>query len=167
MYLRQLQKKDIPFMMEWMLDPKINCYFRFDVLSITHESLERFIIDANSETGNIHKAIVNDEDEYYGTVSLKNIDKDKGMAEYAVSTRSVANHKGYGQFATNEILKCAFLELNLQKVYLNCLADNTKAINMYKRCGFYSVPEKKMQVLIRGSVRELLWFEIARENFKI
>ena len=36
-----------------------------------------YILNSNNKSDNIHLAIVSDEDEYMGTVSLKSIDKNK------------------------------------------------------------------------------------------
>ena len=44
--LRRLEEKDIPGMLEWMHDPEVNRWFRFDAASMTQERAERFIADS-------------------------------------------------------------------------------------------------------------------------
>lgn len=68
--------------------------------------------------------MVDENDEYLGTVSLKCIDTTAGTAEYAISMRSCAHGSGAAADGTREILKVAFDKLHLNGVYLNVLADN-------------------------------------------
>lgn len=44
--------------------------------------------------------------------------------------------KGYGTDAMNVILRFAFQELNLNRVSLEALASNARAIRSYEKCGF-------------------------------
>ena len=43
-YLRGLQEKDAPYMLEWMQDPDIACFFRFDAQKMTVDSCRDFIL---------------------------------------------------------------------------------------------------------------------------
>ena len=71
-----------------------------------------FIDNSMSET-NVNYAIVDDNDEYMGTISLKNIDLENKKAEYAICIRNCAMGKGFSKMATDEILRIAFEELDL------------------------------------------------------
>ena len=86
MRLRQLQLKDAPLMLEWMHDPDVVRYMHTDFASKTLTDCERFIQAAKNSAENLHYAVVNDEDEYMGTVSLKQI-RD-GKAEFAITVRA-------------------------------------------------------------------------------
>ena len=90
--LRKLQEKDVPLMLEWMHDVEIQKSFQKDMLSVTEEQALDFcrlseIPDGLSQGISIHFAIADEDDEYLGTISLKNIDILNKMAEYAISTR--------------------------------------------------------------------------------
>ena len=75
--LHKLSEKDIPGMMEWMHDPEVNRWFRFDAEAMTEERAREFI--AGSYTKNTrHYAIVDESDEYLGTISLEEIDEVTG-----------------------------------------------------------------------------------------
>ena len=67
--LRRLEEKDIPGMLEWIHDPEINRWFRFDADAMTEERVKRFIDESFSEKSR-HYAITNENDEYLGTISL-------------------------------------------------------------------------------------------------
>jgi diamine N-acetyltransferase len=74
-------------MYEWMTDPQITRFFRFDASKIRLEGCKSFIENAQSDPNTVHFAIVDESNEYLGTISLKDIDREKKQAEYAISTR--------------------------------------------------------------------------------
>lgn len=159
--LRPLAAKDAGGMLEWMTDPEIVCFFRFDARAVTLESCRSFIEKANREADCRHYAIADEKNEYLGTVSLKNIAD--GAAEYAISTRKCSHGTGAALAATTEILGIAFRELGLKRVYLNVLADNGRANAFYRKVGFRFVRREENAVTIRGEKKDLNWYEIAAD----
>lgn len=165
MKFRDLKEKDAVLMLEWMKDLDVVGNLAHDFFSMTIEDCLEFIKNANSEQKtNIHKAICNDEDEYLGTVSLKNIDLKNRNAEYAISLRKVAHGTGAAKFGTEEILKIAFEKLNLNKVYLNVISENVRAIKFYNKVGFQLEGEAKEHILIKNELKDLRWYAIYRRN---
>ena len=160
MKLRNLENRDGPFMLEWMHDADVVQYFRFDSSKNTEEDVREFILKANQETSSHHYAIVDDKDEYLGTISLKNIDLDNRNAEYAICIRKGAMGKNIAKNATDLILKIAFLELKLHKVYLNVLEDNQRAIRFYEKYGFEYEGTLKGHVLHHGKYKDLRYYAI-------
>ena len=134
--LRRLEEKDIPGMLEWMHDPEINRWFRFDAASMTEERAKKFIAGSFTET-NRHYAIADDDDNYLGTISLEDIDRGNGHALYAVSLRAEALGHDIALPATKMLLDIAFRELDLERVYLNVLSDNGRAKRFYEKAGFH------------------------------
>lgn len=157
-HLRKLEEKDVPFMLEWMHDPSIACYFRFDAMSMTEEKCLEYIRTANSDDNSKHFAIADENDEYLGTISLKNIDHEKKEAEYAISTRKKAHGSGAAMIATNEILKIAFEDLGLNRVYLNVLKENGRANAFYQKVGFQFDYCEKQAIKINGEKKKLNWY---------
>lgn len=159
-HLRPLEEKDAGGMLEWMTDPEIVCFFRFDASAVTPESCRSFISAANRQADCRHYAIADETDAYLGTISLKSITETD--AEYAISTRSCAHGSGAAMAATKEILKIAFQELGLKRVYLNVLADNGRANAFYRKAGFRFVRTEENAVTIRGEEKDLNWYEIQK-----
>lgn len=165
MKLRKLSLKDQDDILEWMKDPDINCFFRFDSESINQDTVVHFIKESHSNQENMHYAIANDEDEYLGTISLKNIDYKNGNAEYAVSLRQKAIGQGIASKATDTLLYIAFFELKLHKVYLNVVDNNARAIHFYEKYGFNFEGEFVEHLNIRSEYRNLRWYGILKDNF--
>ena len=133
--LRKLQEKDVSGMLEWMHDERVARNFRFDFLSMTEEKALDFINNSFSDE-NQHFAIVDESDNYLGTISLKNISATDNNAEYAIVLMHKHWGKGFAPKATEELLQYAFQTLHLHRVYLNVLAENLRANNFYRKCGF-------------------------------
>lgn len=162
--LRKLSEKDIPYMMEWMHDEEVNCAFRYPFAQSSEQMVQKFISSSFDEK-NKHFAIVDEKDEYLGTVSLKNISLENHSAEYAIVLRKKAQGKGYAKKATTDIIEYAFSELNLHKVYLNVFEKNEKAKKFYERCGFSYEGTFKDALFLNGQYESLAWFAmINREN---
>lgn len=162
-FIRPLKSKDAVGMLEWMSDPKIVQYFRFDAAGVTIETCHAFIDAANQSADARHYAIVDAQDEYLGTVSLKHIDANDSSAEYAISMRACAHGSGAAQVGTEAVLRIAFCELRLERVYLNVLADNKRANAFYRKMKFEFERIEKQAVQIRGTAYDLNWYVRKRE----
>ena len=164
MKLRKLENKDIPFMLEWMHDNDINKFFLGDFNRFDESRVQKFIAESISDE-NQHYACVNDEDVYLGTISLKNIDYNAKNAEYAISFRKDAHGTGASQFATREILKYAFERLELERVYLNVINKNVRAIKFYEKMGFVYEGTFRNHVLINHELENLRWYGILKREY--
>lgn len=164
MRLRKLEVKDIDFMLEWMHDDNVIEFFSVSFLDKTKEDAKNFILNSFDDN-NQNFAIVNDNDEYQGTISLKNIDYKNKNAEYAISIRSSAMGKGISKIATDMLLDYAFNELNLYKVYLCVATDNVRAIKFYKKYGFMYDGKFKNHIIRNNCFIDLEWYYILNNNF--
>ena len=115
MNLRNLQEKDTPMMLEWMHDKDVIQFLKTNFAGMSIDDCQKFIAGADKENKDIHKAIVNEEDEYMGTVSLKHIANN--MAEFAIAIRKKAMAKGIASAAMREIIRYGFEEKKLNVIY--------------------------------------------------
>lgn len=167
-HLRKLGLKDARGMLEWMHDSGIQQGFQADMTGRTLEDAEAFITETQyvlTDGGCMHFAVVNEKDEYMGTVSLKDISLRDKRAEYAISLRRCAQGKGIGYNATKLLLDYAFCTLHLNKVFLNVLSDNLPAIHLYLKCGFRYEGEFTDHLFLRGKYRNLKWYGIEKEDY--
>ena len=165
MELRELKEKDVDGMLEWMHSKESKEIFAKDFNKYTREDVTRFANSKNTKE-NINYACVDDNDEYLGTVSLKNIDYENGNAEYAISFRKEAQGTGAAMYATKRILDMAFNELKLEKVYLDVLLTNKRAIGFYNKVGFVQEGEFRSHFKRNGEYVDLLWFSMLNEEYK-
>lgn len=167
--LRQLQSKDCTGMLEWMHDMELVRYFHGDMLTKTEKDVLEFINQADIVPLNersIHYAIVEEEDEYLGTISLKSINLEDRNAEYAISLRRVAQGRNVAYAATEELLNIAFNKFELERVYLNVLSENKRAIRLYEKCGFVLEGEFRNHLCLRGQYQNLRWYAMLKNEYR-
>lgn len=168
--LRALKKKDVEPMLEWMHDPDNQKHFQKRMNEMTREDVVAFCKKAKIPQKlcggeNLHFAIVDESDEYLGTISLKDISLVNRTAEYAISIRRKAQGQGIAKISTSLILQKAFDEYDLHRVYLNVLADNVRAIHLYEKCGFVFEGKFRDHLMINGKYVDLKWYAILKEEF--
>ena len=161
MRLRNLELKDAPLMLEWMHDESVVGKLKGNFIEKTLADAESFILASANKEKNIHLAVVSDEDEYMGTVSLKNVED--GSAEFAVAVRQKAMGKGYAWFALEEILNKAFAEYGLESVYWCIARTDERALRFCDKHVFHEnvdIPEK---VLSRyKDLDNLKWYSVLK-----
>ena len=163
-HLRKLERKDIPGMLEWMHDPEISRWFRFNAAEMTEERALRFIEGSFSDTA-VHYAVADREDTYLGTISLEDIDRENGHAMYAIAMRSCAQGTGAAMAATQELFRIAFDEMGLERVYLNVLSDNLRAKRFYEKAGFKYEGCFRRHLKLRGEWRDWDWYAVLKEEY--
>lgn len=165
MKLRRLEKKDASFMLEWMHDTNVTVGFQKNFGQKTLADCEEFIEAAQNSENDLHLAAVDDNDEYMGTVSLKNI-RNKS-AEFAITFRSCAMGKGFSQIAMAEIIRRGFEELGLEKIYWCVLKDNARAIRFYDKNGYSRTNDVPAEIYggihcpyTDNQLESFIWYEV-------
>lgn len=158
--IRPLKPEDADRMVEMMRDAQTTRYLQIGGPDYTKETALRFISQTTDESRHLHRAVVDAEDVYQGTISLKNIDSEKKEAEYAISMHPAAQGTGAAKAATALILKLAFEERNLNRVYLNVLEENQRANKFYRKVGFGYTHTTRME--FHGEEKSLNWYSIEK-----
>lgn len=161
MYLRKLELKDAPLMLAWMHDKSVTEKLRSNFASKTLQDAENFIKWSWEDKENVNLAIASDEDEYMGTVSLKNIED--GSAEFAITVRAEAMGRGYSWFGMESIIEKAFSEFGLGSVYWCVSRENIRAVRFYDKHNFNEVLDIPQKVLDRyAGVENLKWYSVLK-----
>lgn len=168
MILRSLKMKDAPLMLEWMHDRSVVEKMSRNFGAMTLSDCEGFIgknmLQASglgSEEGkaelrekeSLHLAIADETDEYQGTVSLKDIDRDSSAAEFAITIRHSAMGRGISSEAMREIIRLGHDVVGLGLIYWYVNRDNERAVRFYDKNGYR-----------RCTVDEILGFGIKLEE---
>lgn len=160
MRLRMLEKKDAPLMLKWMHDMSVVGDLKADFTKKTLTDCEAFIQESKNTGENLHLAVVNDEDEYMGTVSLKHIN---GVsAEFGIVVSKAAMGQGYSGYAMQEILRIAFEEMRLSAVFWCVSSKNKRAVRFYDKNGYQRVDSRFLDVCDEYSKEEIesyLWYQ--------
>jgi RimJ/RimL family protein N-acetyltransferase len=107
------------------------------------------------------------DDRLIGFAALHSIEWNNGAALLAIGIGESANRgKGYGTDALRLILRYAFDELNLHRVGLDVIANNTPAIRAYQRAGFQREGTMRDAVLRDGSRHDRIFMGILRHEWQ-
>lgn len=164
MRLRGLEEKDIEYMFEWMRDRKVTQWLHGDYSRMTSFNAEEFVKHSIS-INEIHFAIASDTDEYMGTVSIRHIDEENKLAEFAVVVRNCAMGKGYAWHGMVDTLDYAFERYDIDGIYWRVSKNNKRAIRFFRKHGFNLLDEEDIpkEIISRHSnEKELLWFCVLR-----
>jgi len=165
MILRKLLPSDAHRMLEWMSDPDINRFFRWNGDTVSLNRVTSFIQSAQVFGADRHYCVDDGSGLYMGTISLKSIDSYNFNAEYAISLHPDAIGKGYASIATTKILKIGFDELGLRKIFLNVRSDNVRAIKFYEKYGFIFEGEQRAQLIKNDQEYDLKWYRLLDQEF--
>ncbi len=136
MRLRKLELKDAPLMLEWMHDDSVVHFMGANFAEKKIEDCENFIRYSRDCQDDLHMAVVDDNDEYMGTVSLKHINKELKMAEFAITVRKCAMGQGFSGYGMKEIIRIGLEELDLDKVIWCVSKVNERAVRFYDKNGY-------------------------------
>lgn len=161
MKLRSLKEKDAPLMLEWMHDPFVVKDMQANFAAKTINDCQSFIKASEDNTSNLNLAIVNDNDEYMGTVSLKNINN--GTAEFAITIRRIAMGQGYSKYGMTEIIRIGLEEMKLEGIYWCVNPINERAVRFYDKNGYQRVNVSEMSISQNYSKEQIdafLWYQV-------
>ena len=97
--IRKLKIEDGNLMMKWLNDIE---NMKYMLIGSKHYSIDDcvfFIEKSLIDSSNYHFAVVNNEDKWIGTISLKNIDYELKQAEFSIITDSHVHGKGFAKIA--------------------------------------------------------------------
>jgi diamine N-acetyltransferase len=164
--LRKLSIKDAPYMYEWMQDNNVLTGLSNKFRNMTLSDCENFINRSQNDGLNIHRAIVDAEDQYLGTVSLKNISNTYHSAEFAIVLRSNVIGHGYGKRAMREILNLGFEQYHLDIVFWQVLRSNKRARGFYDYLGYIQteeVPEYIIRPYGGLHLEKYCWYSVCKK----
>ena len=149
-------------MLEWMHDPSVVEYMNANFAEKTMEDCQNFIQFSNIQNEDVNLAIVDENDEYMGTVSLKHIDPREKNAEFAITIRKIAMGKGFSKFGMQEILKLGKEKYQLEKIIWCVSKENSRAVRFYDKSGYErieNIPENILEHYPKNMLPDLLWYQ--------
>lgn len=167
--LRELRKEDMTSINEWRNDRQlIDCLgapFRYINLDVDFKWYDNYMQNRNTT---IRCAVVEETDEtnILGLVTLGNINPINQSAEFHIMIGNGVNRgKGIGSFATTEILRHGFQNLNLNRIELTVMENNEHARNLYNKIGFKQEGIKRNSVYKNGQFVNMIIMSILRAEF--
>ena len=164
--LRPLTMEDLDNMMTWINDKEVIGNFGYFKHPISREDEEQFLKKILNSENDIIYAIETEDGEYLGNAALNQIHWPSRNARLSLIIGNKKHHnKGYGTGAVLAILKKAFNEHNLHKVWLMVRESNEKAKHIYKKCGFKEEGIMREEYLLNGKYENMIRMSILKSEF--
>lgn len=167
--LRPITEADTDNIVRWrnLESVKRNLYARDEV---TRESHLQWL-HTQVQTGRCVQYILECPEGDIGTVFIKNIDNFHKKGEYGIFIgEEAARGKGYGRRATEQMLRIAFEELDLNRVSLHVFEENIPGIRAYQHAGFktegilrddFRYEDEYLNAVVMGITRKM-WLALQR-----
>ena len=165
--LRELERKDLPEINKWRNDPELISFlgapYRYINLVVDEKWFDSYMANRNST---VRCAIVSDDsDTILGLISLTDINYlNQSATLHIMIGKSDNQEKGIGTFAVKEMVSHAFYNMNLQRVELDVLTDNERAIHLYEKVGFVREGTKRKAVYKNGEFKDMLIYGILKSE---
>jgi len=167
--LRELAREDMPIINTWRKNKELidnpGAPFRYINQEVDYKWYEKYLLNRDNC---IRCSILREDDQIIGLVSLISIDRiNQSCVFHIMIGDSSSRHKGAGYFATKEILKHAFFDMNLNRVELSVLESNQRALDLYDKAGFKREGVKRKAVYKNGAFVDMVFMAILKEDFTI
>ncbi len=161
--LRDITLEDTNNIIKWRNNPNVKKNFCIQS-AFTVEGHTKWF-NSTILTGKTKQFIIVDKlkNKDVGSVYLRDIDYNNNKAEYGIFIgENDCRGKGLGSEAASLVIKYAFDELKLHKIFLRVFKENVIAINSYKKAGFEIEGVFKDDVFIseKSSYQDMIFMAI-------
>lgn len=165
--LRPLERDDLARAKAWVNDPEIAALV-LRTLPVNMMEEERWFETVTLDPSKIVFALEETESgTHIGNAGLYDIDWINRKAEFWILLGEKKwRGRGLGEEATKRLLRFAFSNLNLNRVYLKVADSNKRAIRTYRRCGFRIEGTFRSDVFIEGCYRDTLRMALLRDEIE-
>ena len=166
--LRELSREDIPIINRWRADRDLvdglGAPARYISEDVDQAWFEEYLRRRGTD---VRCAVLADgEREPVGLISLTGIDPVHRRAElHLLIGRRDLHGRGIGTDATTQMLKHAFNDLNLHRVFLSVLAHNAAALKVYEKAGFVREGTSRESAYKRGKYEDMVQMGILADEF--
>lgn len=100
-------------------------------------------METRVQTGQVIQFIILENDRPIGSVNMKDVDYEKGTAEYGIFIgEKDALGKGYGSETAKQVVRLAKEKYHLKKLFLRLYEDNIPAYRSYLSAGFKKIEDE-------------------------
>lgn len=162
--LRAIEPEDRARAAAWLGDPEVTRYLTYSYPSSDGDWLEEPW--TNSFSTGVRLAIETKDGEHIGAVNLHRVHPEDRKAGLGIVIGAKEHWgRGYGGDAVLTMVRFAFREMNLNRVWLTVLEDHAAAIACYRRCGFQEEARLRQEVYKDGRYRDFVLMAALRNEF--
>ena len=168
--LRPLVEEDAPLLTRWLFDPGVLHWLQLSedpvglrTSQAVRERFERMQADPFTETWRIDTV----KGRPIGQIELADIHPLQRRAEVhlCIGEKDVWG-RGYGTRAVQRLLRYAFEDRRLRRVFATADADNARVIRCFERCGFKHEGRLRRHRLRHGQPTDMVVMGILEEEYR-
>ena len=165
--LRPLEMSDLERNLQWFNDPEVTYYIsaRYPV---SRQEEEEFLRGHHASSfDQVPLAIETKDGRHIGNLGLHGASSESRSAELGIVIGDKERwSQGYGADAISTLLRFAFQEMNLNRVWLRVFEYNERAIACYRKCGFREEGRLRQEAYKDGRYWDRLIMGILRREFE-
>lgn len=168
--LRELEKADLEMLNSWRNDPELMSSlgnnFLFISGAVDAAWFENYL--QNRDKAIRLSIITTPDNRYIGNVNLTSIHAINRSAEFSILIGSPQDRgKGIGREATHYMLRHAFEDRGLHRIYLSVLQENTAALKLYEKIGFKKEGVKRQDIFKNGQFHDVVIMAMLQSEFSL
>ncbi|MFW6136315.1 MAG: GNAT family N-acetyltransferase [Chloroflexota bacterium] len=167
--LRPVERDDLADFVEWFSDPEVRRYLDM-ALPFSMAQEERWFeqLQERLEKREVVMLTIETIDgAHIGNISLFDINWKDRHAELGITIGDKDYwDQGYGSDAIRTMVRVAFDELNLHRVFLRVYANNERGLRCYEKVGFQTEGTLRESVFQGGAYRDTVVMSLLAEEFE-
>jgi RimJ/RimL family protein N-acetyltransferase/precorrin-6B methylase 2 len=164
--LRPITEADLPDYVTWLNDPAVTEFTAVEGGGATLEDERKWFQSVvTAPDSGIRTWAIEADGRHIGNCALHL--REHGRAGFGIIIGDKTQWgKGYGAAALREVLRIAFEEIGLHRVYLQTDSGNLRAVRCYEKCGFRHEGLLRQHRFKRGKWRDVVVMGILREEWQ-
>lgn len=163
--VRSFNEGDITNKICWINNAENNEFLHYDI-PLTYEKTLHWYHNKDNESR--IDCVIEFDGVPVGLIGLLNISTVHRKAEFYICIGDTAvKRKGIATISTELILKYAFEEISLNKVFLNVDSKNVAACRLYEKIGFVSEGEFREDLFHRGKMIDRKRYAMLSKEFTV
>ncbi|MDF2152926.1 spermidine N1-acetyltransferase [Vibrio sp. CAU 1672] len=162
--IRALERSDLRFIHNLNNNRSIMNYW-FEEPYESYDELEELYQKHIHDDAERRFVVENSAGDLIGLVELIEINYIHRSAEFQIIIAPAYQGQGYAMEMVHRALDYSFSILNLHKVYLLVSLDNSKAIHLYKKCGFIEEGHLVAEYFINGTYHDVKRMYILQHQY--
>jgi RimJ/RimL family protein N-acetyltransferase len=167
--LRAREPDDLERNLRWINDPEVRLLLLGSRYPISRGAEEKWM-EANQSSSfeHVRLAIETKEGQHIGNLDLRQASPEHRAANLGImiGERDYWG-RGYGTDALRTLLRLAFGDMNLNRVWLMTGENNSRAQACYRRCGFREEGRLRQDRYLDGRYVDTIIMGVLREEFEV
>ena len=162
--LRAIEKRDVELLRSWRNHPDMSKYL-FSHMPISEIQQAGWYERTASDERNQIFMVDDPTGQTIGYVQLSRIDYKNRSVEIGIHIGPEGQGKGYGRDAFHTLMRFAFREMNMHRVYLQVSDFNSRAVALYEKMGFREDGRLRDAVFQDGRYHDVIVMSILESEF--